>query len=126
MPCAMRESATANGIAPPPATRPIGDEMLKALSVMALVAPPSGSIAVVSRHAQRPMLGVANERQNLRDGRIFVCQRLYRREPFRENARPVKQLLIKRAHRREPLAGEFTPLHTDNIEAFEAGILAVG
>src|SRR6185437_2381141 len=124
-PCATRESATANGMAPPPATRPIGDEMSKALSVMALAAPPSGSVAVVSRHAKRPMLGFADEGQNLCDGRIFVCQRLHRGKPFREHARSVKQLLIERAHRGKPLARKLPSFHADDIEAFETGILAV-
>src|SRR6185437_768715 len=112
-------------MAPPPATRPIGDEMSKALSIMALAAPPSGSVAVVSGQTKRPMLGVADEGQNLRDRRIFVCQRLHRGKPFCENARSMKQLLIERAHRSKPFTRELASFHTDDIEALEAGILAV-
>src|SRR6185437_16252874 len=108
-------------MAPPPATRPIGEEMSKALSVMALAAPPSGSVAVVSGHTKRPMLGFADKAQNLRDRRIFVCQGLHRSEPFREDARSMKQLLIERAHHSEPLAGELASFHADDIEAFETG-----
>ena len=37
----------------------------------------------------------------------------------------MKQLLIERAHRGEPRLGELAPLHADDVEAFEAGILAV-
>jgi hypothetical protein len=35
----------------------------------------------------------------------------------------VKQLLVEGAHRGEPLAGEFTPLHADDVEAFEHRML---
>ena len=57
MPRAASESATANGITPPPAIRPTGDEMSKASLVMASATPSSMPVAVVGRKAQRAMLG---------------------------------------------------------------------
>src|SRR6201999_746603 len=92
-PRATSESATANGIAPPPATRPIGDELSKALVVMA---PATPSSVLVSRKAKRPMRAIADEGQDFADRGIVGRQRLHRCEPFGEDAGAAKQLLIKR------------------------------
>ncbi len=54
-----------------------------------------------------------------------AAKRLHRVQPFGKDARSVEQLLIERPHRREALARELTPLHADDVEAFEARILAV-
>src|SRR4029077_6844368 len=50
---------------------------------------------------------------------------LHAGEPFGEHASSKKQLLIERANGGEPFAGELAPLHADDVEAFEDGILAV-
>src|SRR5580698_1572087 len=111
MPRAISESATANGITPPPATRPIGDEISGALLVMAGMAPSSMAAAGIIRKAQRAMLAVADEGEDLLDRRIFGGQRLHRGEPLGENTGAVKQLLIERAHRGEPFASELATPH---------------
>src|SRR3984893_657846 len=72
------------------------------------------------------MLAVANECENFRDRRIFGRQRLHRTEPRGKNAEAVKQLLIKRTYGCEPLARKFAAFHSDDVETFKAGILAVG
>ena len=71
------------------------------------------------------MLAAADEGQDFRDRRIFAGQRLHRAQPFGEHARAMKQLLIERPDHGEPLAREFAAPHADNVETFEAGILAV-
>src|SRR5262249_42275948 len=42
-----------------------------------------------------------------------------------EDAGTMEELLIEGAHGRETLLGELAPLHADDVEAFEHGILAV-
>src|ERR1700731_446657 len=111
MPRAVRESATANGITPPPAIRPTGDEISKAPDVMAPAAPSSLSVARASREAQCAMLAVADECQDLRDCRIRARQRLHVASPFGKNPRSVEQLLIERAYRPPPLSRELATLH---------------
>src|ERR1700736_4047555 len=71
------------------------------------------------------MLAVANEGQNFRDRRIFGSQRLHRAQPLGKNARTVKQLLIERTYGSKPLAGKFAALHADDVETFEARVLAI-
>src|SRR5580692_4504424 len=71
------------------------------------------------------MLALVDERQDFRDRRIRARQRLHRTQPFSKNAGAVEQLLIERANRSQPFAREFATLHTDDVEAFEAGVLAV-
>ena len=61
MPRAASESATANGMAPPPAITPTGDEMSEAADVMAAAVPSSLSAAAVGRKTERAMLAVADE-----------------------------------------------------------------
>src|SRR6266567_2804724 len=122
MPRAFKQSATANGIAPPAAIRPTGEVTSKALSVMAASSMPA---AAVGRKTECAVLGVADKGEDLGDRRILSCHRLHLDQPFGEDAGPVKQLLIERAHRREPLFGEFAALHADDIEAFKARILAI-
>src|ERR1700761_9035153 len=115
MPRAIRESATANGITPPPAIRPTGDEISKAPDVMATAAS-SLSVARIGRKAQSAMLAVVDERQDLRDRRVCARQRLHRAQPFGKNARSVEQFLVERTHRGQPLARELATLHADDIE----------
>src|SRR5882724_4567877 len=83
-------------------------------------------VVLVGRQAQCTMLAVANEVEDFRDGRIRVGQRLYLDQPFSQKAGSVKQLLIERPDGRKPLARELPALHADDIEAFEAGVLAIG
>ena len=71
------------------------------------------------------MLAVADEGEDFRDRGILGRQRLHRVQPFGKDAGAVKQLLIERAYGRQPLLGELAALHADDVEAFEAGILAV-
>src|SRR5487761_2019132 len=71
------------------------------------------------------MPAVADEAEDLRNRRILSRQRLHRAQPFGKHAGAMEQLLIERAHRGKPLAREFAALHADNIEAFEACVLAV-
>src|ERR1700677_4216425 len=125
MPRAIRESATANGMTPPAAIRPTGDEISKALLVMAPAIPSSMSVAVANRKAQGAKLAVADKGQNFLNCRIFGRQRLHFIQPFRKNTRAVKQLFIERSERGKPLAGELATLHADDVESFEAGILAI-
>src|ERR1700733_1202352 len=125
MPRAMRESATAKGMTPPAAIKPTGDEISKALLVMAPVIPSPMSVAVASRKAQSAKLAVADKGQDFLDCRIFGRQRLHCMQPFGKNTGAVKQLFIERPECGEPLARELAALHADDVEAFEAGILAV-
>src|SRR5882757_4963071 len=125
MPRAVRESATAKGMTPPAAIRPTGDEICRAPLVMAWAAPSSTALAAVSRQAQSAMLAIADEGQNFRNRRIFDRQGLHRVQPFGKHSGSIKQLLIKRSHHREAPAGEVATFHADDVEAFEAGVLAV-
>src|SRR5947209_5584015 len=58
MPRALKQSATANGIAPPAAIRPTGDVTSNALSVMVASSMP---VAVVGRKTERAVLGIADK-----------------------------------------------------------------
>src|SRR5512140_2525466 len=124
MPRAIRESATANGMTPPAAIKPMGEEISEAAVIMA-AAIPSSSVAVVGRQAQRAVPTAIDEGEDLRDRRILRAEWLHSVQPFGEYARAVKQLLIERTHRGKPLLGEFAPLHADNVQPLEAGILPV-
>src|SRR6478752_4750617 len=125
MPRETSESATANGMVPPPAITPTGEEISEAADIMAAAVPSSLLVAVAGRQAQRAVLAVANEGEDFGDRRILCHHRLHHVQPLGKDAGAVKQLLIERAHRGESRLGELAPLHTDDVEAFEAGILAV-
>src|SRR5438045_4714669 len=125
MPRAASESATANGMAPPPAITPTGEESSVAADIMAAAIPSSMLVAVVGGKAQRAMLAVADEGKDFRNRLILRGKRLHQVQPFGKDARTVKQLLIESAHGGEPRLGEFAPLHANDVEAFEACILAV-
>src|SRR2546429_265837 len=118
-PRATSESATANGIAPPPAMMPTGEEISRAAEVMVAAVPFSMPKAVVGRKTERAVLAVADESENFRNRGVLLRHRLHRVQPFGKDAGPVKQLLIERAHRSKPLARELAALHADEIEAFE-------
>ena len=72
MPRAASESATANGMAPPPAITPTGEEISEAADIMAAAIPSSLLVAVVGRKAQRAVLAVANEGEDFGDRRILA------------------------------------------------------
>src|SRR3974390_2277282 len=116
IPRALSESATANGITPPPAISPTGDEISKAADVMAPAAPWSMFLRLIGRKAERAMLAVADKAEDFGDRRIRSRQRLHRTEPFGEHTRSVQQLLIERTKCAQPLAGEFAALHAADIE----------
>src|ERR1035438_10254316 len=122
MPRAFRESATANGIAPPAAIRPTGDVICKALSVMASS---SMRAAVVGRKTERAVLGVADKGEDFGDRGILSRHRLRLDQSFGEDTGAVKQLLIERSHGCKPFPGELAALHADDVEPFKACILAV-
>src|ERR1035438_4097393 len=84
MPRAFRESATANGIAPPAAIRPTGDVICKALSVMASS---SMRAAVVGRKTERAVLGVADKGEDFGDRGILSRHRLHLDQSFRSGER---------------------------------------
>src|SRR5258708_7655221 len=126
IPRAASESATANGMTPPAAIRPTGDEISKASLVMAPATSSSSSVTAVGGKAQCSTLAIANESQDFRDRGILPRQGLHLTQPFGKEAGPVNQLLIKRANGREPLAREFAALHADDVETLEDRILAVG
>src|ERR1700682_1815523 len=71
------------------------------------------------------MLAVADEGENFRDRRILRGHRLSCVQPLGKDAGAVKQFLIKRPHGPQPLLGELAALHADDVETFEARILAV-
>src|SRR4029077_1313449 len=71
------------------------------------------------------MLALADEGKDFRDRRIVAGERLHRVEPLGEDAGSVEQLLVERTHLGQPLFSELAALHADDVEAFEAGILAV-
>src|ERR1700674_5817389 len=125
MPRAIRESATANGMTTPAAIRPTGDEISNAWLVMAPGIPSSMSVAVASRKAQGAKLAVADKGQNFLDCRIFGRERLHLGQPLGKNTGAVKYFFIERWERAKPLAGELATLHADDVESFEAGILAI-
>src|ERR1700757_5448486 len=81
--------------------------------------------AVVRRQTQRTMLAVPDEGGDLRDSGILARERLHTREPGREDAGALKELLIEGADGRQPLAREIAPPHADDVEALEHGVLAV-
>src|SRR5690242_4561266 len=82
--------------------------------------------AAIGRQAKRAMLAAGDECQDLGDRLIFRRHRLHRLEALGEETGAVKQLLIDAAHGRQPLLGELAPLHADEVEALEHGILPVG
>src|SRR4249920_463315 len=71
------------------------------------------------------MLAATDEGKDLGNRAIRAGQGLHRAQPLGEHARSVKQLLIKLSNRGKPLARELAALHADDIEAFEAGVLAI-
>src|SRR5258707_13020948 len=81
--------------------------------------------AAVSRKAQRTMPAVGDEGQNFRDCGVLGRQGLPLAQPVGENSGSVKQLLIERPYDGQSFAGELAALHADDVETFEAGILAV-
>src|SRR6476646_317528 len=99
--------------------------MSEAAEIMAAAIPGSMTAAVVGGHAERTMLAVANEGEDLGNRRVFRGQRLHRAQAIGEDAGAVKQLLIERAHRREPRLGELASLHADDVQPLEARILTV-
>src|SRR4051812_4262158 len=103
MPRFCMDSATANGIAPPPAMTPTGEEMSVAADVMVAAIPSSVLVAVVGGKAQRTMLAVIDEGEDFRDRRIGCRQRLHRGQPLGKDAGTMKQSLIERPHRGEAL-----------------------
>src|ERR1700712_328427 len=113
-------------MAPPPAMTPTGEEISEAADVMAAAIPSSLLVAVVGGKTQRAMLAVIDEGENFRDRGIFHRERLHRDQPLGKDAGAVKQLLIERPHFGEALLGELAALHADDVEPFEARILAVG
>src|SRR4051794_27171742 len=121
MPRAASDSATANGIAPPPATTPTGDEISEAADVM------PGAIASSLRDGGKTerALALADEVEDFGDRRIFTGERPRRLQAFGKGRGTMEKFLVERAYGRKPLLGEFAPLHTDQVEAFEHGILAV-
>jgi hypothetical protein len=77
MPRWLSESATANGMAPPPAMTPTGEIIPDAAEVMAAATPSSMLVAVAGRQAQRAMLAVADEAEDFRYRGIFAGERLH-------------------------------------------------
>src|SRR5262249_17338473 len=106
IPREVRESATANGMLPPPATMPTGEERFAAADVMACGCARSLlRVAVNGREAKRGMFCLGDEGQDLRNRRIFRGHRLHCLEAFGKDAGAVKQLLIEVAHGSETLLG---------------------
>src|ERR1700704_1572610 len=112
-------------MAPPPAMTPTGEEISEAADVMAAAIPSSMLVAVVGGKTERAMLAFADEGEDFRDGRIFRGLRLHGGQTLGKNTGAMKQLLIERPHSGEALLGELAALHADDVEAFEARILAV-
>src|SRR6185436_19077918 len=123
MPRAVSELATANGMAPPPAINPTGEEISH--EVMVRAAPCSVSLVRIGGQAQRAVFSLADEGEDLGNRRIRACERLHRAQSLSKNTRSKKQFLIERAYRGKPLAGEIASPHADNIESFKAGVLTV-
>ncbi len=101
MPRAIRESATAKGMTPPAAIKPMGDEISKARIASWLRAGPVIKVCCCCRRkTQRAMLAVIDESQDFRDRGILDRQRLHLVQPFGKNAGSVKQFLIERSYAR--------------------------
>src|SRR5260370_40233948 len=115
MPRAVSESATANGMAPPPAITPTGEEIPETADIMVAAIPSSVLVAVVGRKAQRAVLAVADEGEDFRNRRILRGHRLHRGQPLGKDPGAVKQFLVERPHRRQPVLGELAPLHADDV-----------
>ena len=90
-PRAASKSATANGIAPPPATMPTGEEMSAA--AVSWLRPSLFMPSAVSAGSTARVLAVADEVEDFRDRRILARPRLHGVEPFGKHAGTVKQLL---------------------------------
>src|ERR1700761_8168939 len=71
------------------------------------------------------MLTVLDEGQDFADGGIVTRHALHALQTFGEHTRPVEQFWVEGAYGGEPLFGETAPLHADDVEAFQRGILAV-
>src|SRR5258708_15427204 len=71
------------------------------------------------------MLAAGDEGQNLRDCGVLGRQGLHLAQPLGENSGSVKQLLIERPYDGQSFARELAALPADDVEPFEAGILAV-
>ena len=99
MPRGLSESATANGMAPPPAMTPTGEAISEAAEVMAAATPSSMLVATAGRKAQRAMLAIADEAEDFRNRGILCGERLHRVQPLGEDAGAVKQLLVERRAR---------------------------
>src|SRR6478609_1896219 len=98
MPRAASDAATANGMAPPPATTPTGDEIGEAADVMSAAIPAS----LLDRgKAERAMLALADEVEDFGNRGIFGGERLHRSEPLGEHAGTVKEFLVEGANGRE-------------------------
>src|SRR5450631_1506038 len=83
----VNESATANGSTPPPAIKPMGDEIRASETVMVGPAPPlSGMGAVLVGKTERTMFGGGNEHQDLPDRRILCGQMLHGIETLGKHA----------------------------------------
>src|SRR4051794_23531318 len=113
-------------MAPPPAMTPTGEEISEAAVVMAAAIPSSVLVAVIGRKAQRAVLAVVDKGEDFRDRGILLRHWLYHLQSLGKNPRAMKQLLIKRPHSRQPVPGEVAAFHADDVETFEARILAVG
>src|SRR6185312_1519380 len=85
----------------------------------------SGPVVAFGRQAQGPKLAVLDEGENFFDRRIVSHHRLHAFQPLGEDARTMKELLVEPAHGRQALLGELPPLHADEVEAFQYGILTV-
>src|SRR5262245_11371963 len=105
---------------------PTGEEISEAAEVMAAAVPSSRPVAVAGGKAERAMLALRDKGEDFGDRRIFAGHRLHRVQPLGKDAGAVKQLLVERAHLRQTLLGELAALHADDVQPFEAGILAVG
>src|SRR5262245_60578424 len=95
MPRAASESATANGIAPPPAITPTGEEIEGAADVMLAAIPRS---LRVGGKAERAVLAAFDEGEDFRDRGILAGKRLYGGQTLGEDAGTMEQLLIEAAH----------------------------
>src|SRR5262245_47847934 len=80
-PRAASDSATANGMAPPPAMTPTGDEMSEAADVMVAAIP---KLLRDSGKTERTMLALADEVEDLGNRGILGRQRLHRFESLGE------------------------------------------
>src|SRR5690349_9441712 len=104
---------------------PTGEEMSEAAEFMAAAIPSSMLVAVVGGKAERTVLAFPDESKDFGDRRIRCGQRLHRAQPLGKDAGAVKKFLVERAYRGQPLLGELAALHADDVQSFEARILAV-